>query len=157
MKTMADEPVWTIESLKEHFEQRFTDSQRKVEDALAASEKAIAKAEAKQDSYNATHNDLIRKAERLAELTMPREEIESRISSVREHCDDQAKMTADRVEELRRGESHNAGGEEIRNQMRQLMRWIIGLGVTVVGMVLGGVIGLLGLIAGLVYFLMGRH
>jgi len=116
------ESVWTIEALKAHFDRvitdlntsidrRFTDSQRDVDKALAAvksetklsldaAEKAITKAEGKQDAYNTTHNDLIRKNEKLTELTMPRKEIEARIESQREHEDEARKNLSDRVEQV---------------------------------------------------------
>jgi len=144
---MADE-TWTLVALKEHLERllidlqdstdrRFVDSQRDVEKALAAvksetklsldaAEKAITKAEAKQDAYNASHNDLIRKAEKLAELTMPRQEIESRVGSAREHVDEVVKGLYDRVVTVERIINRGEGGIDSVERARQQTYRIIG-------------------------------
>src|SRR5688572_30211550 len=110
---MAEPLIWTIPALKEYFErivsdmkeahdQRFRDNQvavdraldaeqKKTQAAFDASEKALERERAKQDQYNSTHNDLLRKAEDLAKLTMSRSEVQLMFDAAREHVDQLAK------------------------------------------------------------------
>jgi len=175
-----DQPeVWTTPALKEHIErlisdakdatnQRFVDNQREVDkalaaaksetgQALAASKEAIAKAEEKQDQYNASHNDLIRKAENLAALSMPRQEIESRVSSIREHMDEVVLRIKADVEQLRIGEGRVGGSSEAAAKARTQTNWIIALIVGVAVSLFGATLSAMGLLATLIYFLLGKH
>lgn len=126
---------WTIAALKEHLErivhdmkaahdQRFTDNQVAVDRALAAAqketqaafeaaEKALGRERAKQDQYNTTHNDLLRKAEDLAKLTMSRSEVELRFDAAREHVD------------------------QLVREARQQRNWTIGTVLTCLSIIIG--------------------
>src|SRR5678816_4366067 len=48
---------WTVETLKEHFEQRFADQKEAVAAALAAAEKAVGKAEANAEKWRENANE----------------------------------------------------------------------------------------------------
>jgi len=168
--------TWTVLAIKEYFErriddvstainQRFIDNQREVDkalaaaksetgQALAASKEAIAKAEEKQDQYNASHNDLIRKAENLAALTMPRQEIEARVSSIREHTDETVTRIRSDVEQLRIGESRMGGGSDAAARARTQQNWLIALIIGVAFSLFGAVLSIIGMLATLAYFLL---
>jgi len=52
-----DEGRWTVQTLKEHFEQRFADQKEAVAAALAAAEKAVGKAEANAEKWRENANE----------------------------------------------------------------------------------------------------
>lgn len=62
--------------------------------AFIASKEAIHEAKKAQDSYNTTHNDLVRKGEAQAARTMAREEIEARFHSLDEKIGDMRDLLA---------------------------------------------------------------
>lgn len=57
-ETQRDESGWTVDTLKHHYDQRFTDSDKAVEAALVAQEKAILKAETAADKRFELLNEL---------------------------------------------------------------------------------------------------
>jgi hypothetical protein len=50
-------PGWTVETLKEHFDQRFLDQQTAVNAALVSAEKAVTKAEVNGAEWRASSNE----------------------------------------------------------------------------------------------------
>lgn len=156
-----DTEGWTLNALKEYFERiikdlrewvngRFTDAQREVDKALAAakeavksafesSEKAIVKAEEAQRAYNERSNEFRGQLDDQAKTLMPRNEAMQRFEAI-----DRA------ISELQRGESRGTGGEDVRQKMRQMTMWVIGL-------IVAAALSILGLVATLIYFLVGRR
>jgi hypothetical protein len=144
---------WTVETLKEHIDARLEAIETLAGVEKMATQTAIGKAEAAQNAYNLSHNDLIRKAERLAELTMPRQEVEDRFAALREHGDDQYKAAMEKVDEVRRSQSRTQGRG---SGMSALYGWVVGGCVTIVS--LGGLgVAILSLIATIYMIFHGVH
>lgn len=59
-----------------------------TKDRFESSEKAIVKAEDKQNAYNTAHNDLVRKMDDQSKATMPRTENESRFKAMEDKIND---------------------------------------------------------------------
>lgn len=75
---------WNIDSLKEHFEERFRAGDKSIEAAFRASEKAIDKSEAAQTAYNARSNEFRAALDDQAKAFLPRSEAEVSFEQFRE-------------------------------------------------------------------------
>ncbi len=116
-ETQSSVSSWTIDSLKEHYDQRFTDQEQAVKNALtaqkeavaaalAASEKAVAVAESNAEKWRASANEWRGAMNDRERSLMPRSEAESMFKGNAEKVDAlQARM--DRNEG--RGTGLNAG------------------------------------------------
>lgn len=131
------------------YEQSFRESKEAVSAALQAakeqtqaaflaSEKAIVKAEAAQNAYNTSHNDLLRKQE----LLVPRIEMDSRFKSMDEKLldsrkvdDAQIKSIDEKIGEIRKsrdvGEGRSGGIGAFGVVLLGVGTFILGLGALI--------------------------
>ncbi len=68
---------WTVDTLKEHVDQRFIDNEKAVNAALAAAKEAVNKAEAAQSDKNRMQNEFRGQLSDQATTFMPRKEAEA--------------------------------------------------------------------------------
>lgn len=93
--TMVNKSGWTVETLKEHYDQRFIDSERAVtaareadtravNAALEAAEKAVTKAEGAAEKRADSQNEFRAQLSDQAGTFMPRREAEQRMATLDE-------------------------------------------------------------------------
>jgi hypothetical protein len=154
LKVYFEEKLGT---LKTYCDARFDAANLAVAAALAAakeavaaafesSKEAIAKAEAAAERRFESVNEFRGQLKDQQATFLPRSEAESRFNQHRDLIDAQAKQIA----ELQRGESRGEGSKLTQQNTRLQTNWLLGL------IVMGG-LNLLGLLATLAYFILGKH
>lgn len=73
---------WTVDTLKQHFDDLRTDDQRALNAALASSEKSNDKAEAAQRAVNVTQNEFRQTLKDQAATLMPIKEAEAKFDAL---------------------------------------------------------------------------
>jgi len=183
---MPDSVGWTLETFKELYDResalrdrmdiiRDTASKEAISVAIsaakAANDAAFASAEkalvlAKQVSdaaadklsealatYKANANEWQHTFREFQETTLPRGETLATFRELRTVID----KNTEEINLLMRGESRGAGGVDAMAKARQQTNWVIGISIAICGMFISAVIGSLGVLAGLIYFVVGRH
>jgi hypothetical protein len=97
----------------------FEASKEATATALAAQEKAVAKAESSQTVYNQGHNDLLRKMDDQHRETLPRLEADQRF-----------KTLEDKIEDLRLTRENLRGGTIQHAESKMDNRWVIGIAMS---------------------------
>lgn len=134
------------------YEQSFVAAKENVAFALAAakeqtaasfgaSEKAIVKAEAAQNQYNASHNDLTKKMDVQYSQMLPRPEAITMLRSLEEKIDDLKKGLSD----LQLTRSEGLGRQLQTQGSKENTKWVI----TVLIAIVSGMIGAAGAIVGI--------
>ena len=95
--------------------------------AFASSEKANAKTEDAQSSYNERTNELRGAMSDQSKTLLPRSEADARFSSLEEKIDESKKQVAS----LRESRSSGFGKDEATESYRMLMKWLVGTAITV--------------------------
>lgn len=145
LRELFEEKIRANKELMDERDKRYTerdrDRQAEVEKALtaakeqtnaafAASKEAITEAKKAQDSYNLTHNDLIRKMEKQASDTMPRLEAEGKLKALDEKFQELKSSLAD------------SGGIVIgRKMVKDESRANMGIIIAFVALILSAVLG----------------
>jgi hypothetical protein len=133
---------WTIDTLKEHTDERFAASEKAVAQALvaqkelyqtvqSAADKAITKAEDAQKVYNTGHNDLARKMEETYKQMLPRAEADARDKNLEEKLAEHGKTIASLNSRLDLIAGKNQG-------IDKFLGWIIAA-VAVIGFIISNV------------------
>ena len=94
--------------------------------ALAAAKEAVIKQEGSQTTYNASHNDLLKKMEQQYRDTLPRTEAEQRFSTL-----------SDKINELRLWQSAREGGTMQQQQTRAQLNITTGQVLVVLAIIIG--------------------
>jgi chromosome segregation ATPase len=95
--------------------------------AFASSEKANAKTEDAQSSYNERTNELRGAMSDQSKTLLARSEAEARFSSVEEKIEENKKQVAS----LRESRSSGSGRDQAQEAFRTLMKWLVGTAITV--------------------------
>jgi len=99
--------------------------------AFASSEKANAKTEDAQSSYNERTNELRGAMSDQSKTLLPRSEAEARFSSMEEKIEENKKQVAS----LRESRSSGTGRDMAQESYRTLMKWLVG---TAIGVMISG-------------------
>jgi ABC-type Na+ efflux pump permease subunit len=132
-----------MRALMDERDRRYTelrkDDREAVENAFAASEKAIFKAEQAQTAYNVSHNDLSRKLDDQNKATIPRPEImalfgavDQKLESLRASFDKDIETLSTDIRGLRESRSESGGQKSGAKELSTTF-------IAVVGLVLFGV------------------
>lgn len=93
---------WTVETVKEHFDQRFADWQRHIADAKHSVERAEDQAAQTRQYTEQKNNEFRGQLADQAASFMPRTESDSRQAAIQRQIDDNRNTTQKAFDELRR-------------------------------------------------------
>jgi hypothetical protein len=120
------------ESSKLAVKDALTAQDKLTTNAFAASKEAIAKSDNAQNSYNASHNDLLKKMDDQHKDTLPRNEANEKFKGYDEKFDNLRKD----IQGLRESRSENLGvrnnGADNRVILASLPAWLVAAGAAIV-------------------------
>jgi len=151
---------WTVDTLKELMIHEITGLHSLMDERDAryaterdASKAAAEKLEASQKHTNEAQNEWRKTVQDFKDATVSRETHDQAIARV----DERATRNAEDIQKIETIMAGGTGGQIALVQRRNQMNWIIGICVTIGGLMIMATLSLLGLVATLVYFLVGKH
>lgn len=125
---------------KEAVAAAFDAAKEAVASALTSQKEAVVKAEEAQKAYNSAHNDLARKMDDQYNYMLPRQEADSRFSSM-----------ADKIDDLKAQIGNLRESRSVQHGERDMTRWNKSQSNFWVGVAMTALLGLLGMAIGIIF------